>query len=131
MDSAGSVMERRKDHRHAPPGPSPRTPKAFGRRPAAFAPHPPLVSGGWYQGADHEVTGPGRYPVPRPADKSAKTALRLTVVFGPLGLCYLSTVGGLVAAVAAVVAIAIGGAVMVAVIWPVAMALSLLALPRR
>lgn len=131
MGSAGSVMERRKDHRHATAGPSPRTPKAFGRRPVAFAPHPPLISGGWYQGTDHEVTGPGRYPVPRPQVKSAKTAVRSALVFGPLGICYLSPIGGLVATVAAVAAIALGGAVMVAVVWPMAVVISLLASPRR
>ncbi len=131
MRSAGSVMEPRKDHRHVAAGPNPRTPKAFGRRPTAFVPHPPLISGGWYQRTDHEVDGPGRCPVRRPVEKSAKVALRLTLVFGPLGLCYLSTVGGLAAAAVGAATIAFGGVAMVAVIWPVAMVLALLALPRR
>ncbi|WP_409491199.1 hypothetical protein [Amycolatopsis sp. cmx-11-12] len=131
MRSAESVMGRPKDHRHEPAGENLRTPKAFGRRPAFFAPHPPLMSGGWYQGADHEVTGPGRYPVPRPPAKSVKAALLWALFLGPLGLCYVSPVGGLIVTAIAVTVITFGGASMVAVIWPLVMALSLTALSRR
>ncbi|WP_414939987.1 hypothetical protein [Amycolatopsis sp. cmx-11-51] len=89
------------------------------------------MSGGWYQGADHEVAGPGRYPVPRPPAKSVKAALLWALFLGPLGLCYVSPVGGLIATAAAVTAITFGGASMVAVIWALVMALSLTALSRR
>ncbi|MFD9891751.1 hypothetical protein ACFWY9_20625 [Amycolatopsis sp. NPDC059027] len=105
-------------------------PRSFGIYPKPFTPHPPLVSGGWYQGAGREVVGPGRYPVDRPAGKSAGAALLWTVVFGPLGLCYFSVAGGLVAAaVAAAIVIAAGSAVLLAVIWPVSMVLALVAVP--
>ncbi|MFI9452309.1 hypothetical protein [Amycolatopsis sp. NPDC052450] len=130
MRSAESVMGRPKDHRHLPAEENPRTPKAFGRRPAFFAPHPPLMSGGWYQGADHEVLGPGRYPVPRPTAKSVKAALLWALFLGPLGFCYLSPVGGLIATAVSVTAITFGGAPLVAVIWPVVMVLSLVTLSR-
>jgi len=118
-------MRRPKDHRHVPAEENPRTPKAFGRRPASFAPHPPLMSGGWYQSTDHEVVGPGRYAVPRPPAKSAKTALRWALFSGPLGLFYVSPVGGLIATAVSVAAITLGGASLLAVIWPVVMVLSL------
>jgi len=126
MRSAESVMRRAENN-----GPDLRTPKAFGRRPAFFAPHPALMSGGWYQGDDQEVLGPGRYAVPRPPAKSAKTALRWTLFLGPLGLCYVSPVGGLIAAAVSVTAITVAGAWLAAVLWPVAMVLSLAALPRN
>ncbi|RSN42930.1 hypothetical protein DMC64_25935 [Amycolatopsis sp. WAC 04197] len=131
MHSAESVMGRPKDHRRLPVGQNPRTPKAFGRRPAFFAPHPPLMSGGWYQGDDHEVVGPGRYPVPRPPAKSAKAALLWALFLGPLGLCYVSPVGGLIATAVSITAITFGGAALVAVIWPVVVVLSLAALSGR
>ncbi|MFD5093595.1 hypothetical protein ACFWMR_23535 [Amycolatopsis thailandensis] len=125
MRSAESVMGRPRDHRHSPAEENPRTPKAFGRRPASFAPHPPLVSGGWYQGADHEVLGPGRYPVPRPPAKSMKTALLWVLFSGPLGLFYVSPVGGLIATAVSVTVITLGGASLAVVIWPIVMVLSL------
>ncbi|MEV6910363.1 hypothetical protein [Amycolatopsis sp. NPDC051071] len=124
MRSAESVLRRPENE-----GPDPRTPKSFGRRPASFAPHPPLMSGGWYQGDDHEVLGPGRYAVPRPPAKSAKAALLWTLFAGPLGLCYVSPVGGLIASAVSVTAITVAGAWLVAVLWPVAMVLALIALP--
>jgi hypothetical protein len=89
------------------------------------------MSGGWYQGDDHEVVGPGRYPVPRPPAKSVKAALLWTFFLGPLGLCYVSPIGGLIATAVSVTAITFGGASLTAVIWPVVMVLSLAALPRR
>ncbi|MFE6613828.1 hypothetical protein [Amycolatopsis sp. NPDC057786] len=131
MRSAESVMGRPKDHRREPAVPNPRTPKAFGRRPAFFAPHPPLMSGGWYQGDDQEVVGPGRYPVPRPPAKSVKVALAWVLFLGPLGLCYVSPVGGLIATAASVTAITVGGAALMAAIWPVAMVLAVAALSGR
>ncbi|WP_229908054.1 hypothetical protein [Amycolatopsis oliviviridis] len=120
-------MRRPKDHRHVIAEANPRTPKAFGRRPASFAPHPPLMSGGWYQSTDHEVLGPGRYPVPRPPAKSVKTALLWALFLGPLGLCYASPVGGLIATAVAVTAITFGGAAVLIVLWPVVMVLALAA----
>ncbi|MEV7554350.1 hypothetical protein AB0N89_32445 [Amycolatopsis sp. NPDC089917] len=131
MRSAESVMRRPKDYRHAPAEEDFRTPKAFGRRPASFAPHPPLMSGGWYQSDDHEVLGSGRYPVPRPPAKSVKTALVWVLFLGPLGLCYVSPVGGLIATAVSVTAITLGGASMTVVIWPVVMVLSLAVLSGR
>ncbi|WP_410652985.1 hypothetical protein [Amycolatopsis sp. cmx-4-54] len=131
MRSAESVMKRPKDHRREPAVPNPRTPRAFGRRPAFFAPHPPLMSGGWYQGEDHEVVGPGRYPVPRPPAKSVKAALSWVLFLGPLGFCYVSPVGGLIATAVSVTAITFGGAASMAVIWPVVMLLAVAALSGR
>lgn len=108
----------------------PAAPKSFGVNPVIFAPHPPLVSGGWYQGDDREVAGPGRYPVPRPPEKSVVAALLWTTACGPLGLCYRSAAGGLiVAAVAVGVVIVAGTAAALAVLWPVSMVLSILAWP--
>ncbi len=124
MRSAENVLRRPENQ-----VPDPGTPKSFGRRPVFFAPHPALVSGGWYQGDDHEVPGPGRYAVPRPPAKSAKAALLWILFAGPLGLCYVSPVGGLIAAAVSVMAITAGGGWLAAVLWPVAMVLALIALP--
>ncbi|GAA1966587.1 hypothetical protein [Amycolatopsis minnesotensis] len=126
MRGAKSVLEPADRHQTAPT-PAP-TPESFGVKPKIFAPHPPLVSGGWYQCDDREVAGPGRYPVPRPPDRSAVTALLWATACGPLGLCYLSAAGGLIAAaVAAGVVVVAGTAAALAAIWPVSMVLSLLA----
>jgi hypothetical protein len=85
--------------------------EALGAIPAAIPPHPPLVSGGWYRSlAQREVLGPGRYPVDRPARRSAGAALMLTFVFGPVGLCYVSPVAGLIATMATATMLILSGA---------------------
>lgn len=125
MRSAENVLWRLEDRRHLPAGPTLQAPKSFSRKPPVFAPHPPLVSGGWYSGADQEVVGPGRYPVPRPTGKTAGAALLWALLFGPLGLCYLSPAAGILAAAATAAMLALSGsAVALAVIWPVVMLLS-------
>ncbi|GAA4533410.1 hypothetical protein [Amycolatopsis samaneae] len=124
MRSAEDVLRRPVGGNRGP------VPQSSARWPSAFEPHPPLVSGGWYQCADQEVTGPGRYPVDRPVGRSAGAALFWTTLLGPLGLCYFSFAGGLVAAVlAAAIVVATGSVVLLAVIWPVCMALALLGVP--
>ncbi|HJP74438.1 MAG TPA: hypothetical protein VJ914_09220 [Pseudonocardiaceae bacterium] len=115
----------------SPAGNAWRTPRSTAVRPATSAPHPPLVSGGWYQGVDQEVPGPGRYPMARPARKSMAAALLWTLFLGPLGLCYLSAASGLVAAAATAVVFLAGGALTLAIIWPIAMILAFLAVWRQ
>ena len=87
--------------------------------PAAFPPHPPLQSGGWYRGSPSEAPGPGRYPLAEPAPKSVGLALVLSVLLGPVGLCYVSANVGLVAtALSAATLLIAGGLVPLLVIWP-------------
>jgi hypothetical protein len=90
--------------------------------PAVIPPHPPLLSGGWYHGQPSEQTGPGRYPLTRPARKSVGLALVLSVLFGPAGLCYVSANVGLVATAltAATLVVAGAGLTPLLVIWPLA-----------
>jgi hypothetical protein len=90
--------------------------------PAVIQPHPPLLSGGWYHGLPSEPTGPGRYPLAVPASRSVGLALVLGVLFGPVGLCYVSANVGLVAtAVSAVTLVVAGvGLVPLLVIWSLA-----------
>jgi hypothetical protein len=127
MRSAETVLGRLADRRHSESGRTMHTPKSFSTKPVAFAPHPPLVSGGWYNGSDQEIAGPGRYPVPRPKDKTAGSALLWTFFFGPLGLCYLSVNAGVAAtALTAAALILSGSAIALAVIWPIVMLLSVL-----
>jgi len=127
MRSAETVLGQLADRRHPAASPTMHTPKSFGTKPTVFAPHPPLVSGGWYNGSDQEIVGPGRYPVPRPKDKTAGSALLWTFFFGPLGLCYLSATAGLGATAAAAAAVVLSGsATALAIIWPVVMLLSFL-----
>jgi hypothetical protein len=132
MSSTQIVSEELKDRNWPAAGPILPMPESFSEKPVAVVPYPPLVSGGWYQGADDEVAGPGWYRVPRPADRSARTALFWTAVLGPLGLCYLSAVRGLIAtAVSAAVVIVAGSVLPLAVIWPVVMVYSFLIVRRR
>ncbi len=127
MRSAETVLGRLADRRHSVAGRTMHTPKSFSTKPVVFAPHPPLVSGGWYNGSDQEIVGPGRYPVPRPKDKTAGSALLWTFFFGPLGLCYLSVNAGVAAAALTAAALILSGsAIALAVIWPVVMLLSVL-----
>jgi hypothetical protein len=117
--------------RRPPTGLSWQTPRSYAVKPAAFAPYPPLVSGGWYRSVDQEVLGPGRYPVAAPVKKSAVTAVLLTLLFGPLGLCYLSAIGGLVATAVTVVVAMAWTVPTLAIIWPVAMGLAILSVRRQ
>jgi hypothetical protein len=127
MRSADNVLWLVEDRRHGPTASTTHAPKSFSTKPVAIAPHPALISGGWYNSAAQEVVGPGRYPVPRPPDRTARAALRWTFFLGPLGLCYLSTTAGLLAtALTAGLLVLTGSAVVLAVIWPVVMLLSVI-----
>jgi hypothetical protein len=90
--------------------------------PAAIPPHPPLLSGGWYHGRSPEEPGPGRPPLTEPVPKSVGLAFVLGVLFGPVGLCYLSANVGLVATALTAVVLVVAGAGLVPllVIWPLA-----------
>jgi hypothetical protein len=125
MRNAENIRWRVEDRRYLVT-PTLHAPKSFSSKPRAFAPHPPLVSGGWYSGTAREVAGPGRYPVHRPTDKSAGAALLLTFLFGPLGLLYLSANAGVIVTALTVVLLAVSGSPLVlAVIWPIVMGASL------
>ena len=98
-------------------------PTSHASTPRAFPPHPPLQSGGWYHGATAEAPGPGRPPVVPPTAKSTGLASLLSVLFGPLGLCYLSSSGGLVATVGTVAVLGYFGSFLpLLLIWPVSVA---------
>lgn len=99
-------------------------PRSHATTPRAFPPHPPLQSGGWYHGSTVEVPGPGRPPVVVPVTKSVALAVLLAALFGPLGLCYLSATGGLVATVVAVAVLGFAevGFLPLLVLWPLAVA---------
>jgi hypothetical protein len=102
--------------------------------PAAFPPHPPLVSGGWYRGSVlGEVVGPGRYPTEPQADRSVGAALALSVLLGPAGLCYLSVTAGLIASGLALIALVGFGVAGLAASWPLSIAAAAIGarLPRR
>lgn len=87
-----------------------KTPPSHASTPLAYPPHPPLQSGGWYRGTMIELPGPGRPPLVAPHPrKSAGLAILLTVLFGPLGLCYLSVTGGLVATVVVLAVLGFAG----------------------
>jgi hypothetical protein len=93
-----------------------------GSIPRAIPPHPPLLSGGWYQGVSmEEVLGPGRYPLHVPADKSVGTALAVTLMFGPAGLCYVSVRGGLICTALTILATVLLGLPVLLIAWPLAM----------
>ncbi len=96
--------------------------RSYAAVPEVIPPHPPLLSGGWYRGSPAEAPGPGRYPLVEPAPKSVGLAFVLAVLFGPMGLCYVSANVGLVATAvtAAVLAVAGVGLVPLLVIWPLA-----------
>ncbi|TDV52242.1 hypothetical protein [Actinophytocola oryzae] len=101
-------------------------PRSQASKPIAFPPHPPLQSGGWYHGTTIEVAGPGRPAVSTPSPKSATTAVLLSLLFGPLGLCYLSVTGGLVATVVTVAVLGWAGAGFLPLLflWPLAVAVA-------
>ncbi len=101
-----------------------KTPRSHASTPLAYPPHPPLQSGGWYRGTMIELPGPGRPPlVAPPVRKSARLAILLTVLFGPLGLCYLSTTGGLVAFVVVVAVLGFAGSFLpLLLLWPLCVA---------
>jgi hypothetical protein len=96
------------------------TPRSRAKQPAAYPPHPPLQSGGWYHGTAFEALGPGRVATPEPPRKSSGLAVLLSVLFGPLGLFYLSTTAGLVATVVTGGALVAMGALSLLFLWPLA-----------
>ena len=103
-----------------------KTPPSHASTPLAFPPHPPLQSGGWYRGTMVELPGPGRPPVlTPPARRSTAVAVVLALLFGPLGLCYLSTTGGLVATVAVVAVLGMAGSFLpLLLLWPLCVAVA-------
>lgn len=90
--------------------------------PDAIPPHPPLASGGWYHGQTPEPAGPRRMPVTVRTPKSVGLAFVLGVLFGPVGLCYVSANVGLVATTLTATTLVVAGAgfVPLLVIWPLA-----------
>jgi hypothetical protein len=109
------------------------TPRRQTTKPAVFPPHPPLQSGGWYRGSTVEAPGPGRPPVVTRQEKSVGLAVLLTVLFGPLGLCYLSVSSGLVATVVVVAVLGQVGAgfLPLVVLWPLIVAAAAWGASRR
>jgi hypothetical protein len=109
------------------------TPRHQATKPAVFPPHPPLQSGGWYRGSVLEAPGPGRPPVVTRQEKSVGLAVLLTVLFGPLGLCYLSVGGGLVATVVVVAVLGqvSAGFLPLVVLWPLTVAAAAWGVSRR
>ncbi|MGB3444588.1 MAG: hypothetical protein WBA97_38095 [Actinophytocola sp.] len=111
------------------------TPASQASKPDVVPPHPPLQSGGWYRGTVIEMPGPGRPPVLVAQEKVTWVAVVLAVLFGPLGLCYASAKGGLLATVltVAVLGYAEAGFLPLVLLWPLAVAVApaLLALGRR
>lgn len=96
--------------------------ESSGSTPRPIPPHPPLVSGGWYHGMSvEEVLGPGRYPLQEPVDRSVGVALALTLLFGPVGLFYVSLVGGLVCSALTIVAVFLYGPAPLLIAWPISM----------
>ncbi len=96
--------------------------RSYAAIPAAIPPHPPLTSGGWYRGETGEAAGPGRIPVVEQRPKSAGLAVVLSVLLGPIGLCYVSVNIGLVATAvtAGILLVAGAGFLPLLVIWPLA-----------
>lgn len=98
-------------------------PASHATTPAVFPPHPPLRSGGWYRATTTEVPGPGRVAT---SAKSARTAVGLSVLCGPLGLCYLSAGVGLGATVLSAVIVNFAGLPSLLFLWPLSVAAVLL-----
>jgi hypothetical protein len=74
-----------------------------------------------------ELPGPGRPAVlSAPVRKSTRLAVLLAALFGPLGLCYLSTTGGLVATVAVVAVLGLSGLgfLPLLLLWPLCVAVA-------
>ncbi|HEY7592410.1 MAG TPA: hypothetical protein VH969_04590 [Actinophytocola sp.] len=84
--------------------------RSYASIPVAIQPHPELQA------------GPGRIPVNQPRPKSAGVAFVLSMLLGPVGLCYLSARAGLIATVLSAVVLLVAGAgfVPLLVIWPLA-----------
>lgn len=97
-------------------------PTSHAAAPAAFPPHPPLQSGGWYRASIIEAPGPGRPPVVTHTEKSPWLAVVLSVLFGPLGLCYLSAGAGLTATALAAVVVGAVGPPALLLLWPLSVA---------
>jgi hypothetical protein len=78
--------------------------------PVAIPPHPPLVS------------GPGRISSSEGAPKSVGLAFVLSMLFGPVGLSYVSVNVGIAATALTAVTLLVAGAgfVPLLVIWPLA-----------
>lgn len=79
-------------------------PQSSARVPKAIPPHP---AAGWY-------------PDEQPAEKSVGLAVVLTVLFGPVGLCYLSALAGLVVTTLTAVVLLVAGMgfLPLLLIWP-------------
>jgi hypothetical protein len=106
-------------------------PTSHATKPAVFPPHPALQSGGWYHATTVEAPGPGRPPVVTHAEKSARVAVGLTLLFGPLGLCYLSAGVGLAATLVTAVVVGYVGVPMLLLLWPLCVAVAARGVRRR
>jgi hypothetical protein len=93
-------------------------PRSRATAPTAFPPHPPLRSGGWYHASMTETAGPGRPPAAGRTRRSVGVAGVLGVLFGPLGLCYLSLALGLTATAVTAVVVGYAGLPSLLVLWP-------------
>ena len=99
-------------------------PTSHAKPPPVFQPHPPLQSGGWYHASGDEAPGPGRPPVVTRPEKSLGLAVLLSVLFGPLGLCYLSAGVGLAATAVTAVVVLVAGVPWLLLLWPLSVAMA-------
>lgn len=65
------------------------TPKSGATVPAAYPPHPPLQSGGWYRTTAAELPGPGRPPVTAPRRGQSSMVYVAVTVLGFVALLLL------------------------------------------
>lgn len=90
--------------------------------PAVYPPHPPSSFGDPYLAST--IVAPGRLPVREHTEKSTRRAVMLSLLFGPLGLWYLSTGAGLTATVLAAVIVASAGLPALLLLWPLSVAVA-------
>jgi hypothetical protein len=83
--------------------------RSYVAEPKVVLPHPPLLSGGWDRGFDRDDT--------EPPDRSLAAALTLSLLGGPLGLCYTSVVGGIVCLALMGTGLIVIGLAAVPVVW--------------
>ena len=88
--------------------------------PKSIPPYPSRWSDDRHRWQSAEPVGAGRLPLNEPRPKSTGLAFVLSVLFGPVGLCYVSATAGLVATVSTAVILLVAGAgfVPLLVIWP-------------
>lgn len=97
-------------------------PTSHATAPAAYPPHPPMASSGRYR--ESTIVAPGLLPVRVHVEKSIRLAVTLSLLFGPLGLWYLSTGAGLTATVLAAAIVAGAGLPALLLLWPLSVAVA-------